>query len=346
MSRKDSAEGRRKKSRVFEINFPNIDQSLRVQELQDLLTEEKKRNAQFEAKFDSIHHEMAVKSIEMEEKIIKLKYTQRKVRNGHLQAINPIKELEIVEDAHSRLQGSIKDILEEATDLVSIKEGEIVKSFDTRLAAICSELEEKRKRKTIEISVSKDKEEKYKAEAEMLKASASYIESKNKTLTEQNRQLKIELSTRESEVNAVKSRIKMLKATPDKNRTDSQSPFTRAKNPLHGQSIESRSSSSDSRSQRYENIVQKLKQLLDIERNNLRAAKTAFTAEMEYKTEIEKILRACVDDIKGEILKKKGQSKKGESEGEKKVLIDELLKAEDVLNKIYDRAYPKSLLKR
>ena len=67
---------------------------------------------------------------------------------------------------------------------------------------------------------------------------------------------------------------------------------------------------------------------------------------MEYKNEIEKILRACVEDIKMEILKKKGQSKRGESEHEKKFLIDELMNTEDFLNKVYDRAYPKSLLKR
>ena len=96
----------------------------------------------------------------------------------------------------------------------------------------------------------------------------------------------------------------------------------RMRNPLNTQSAESRSTSSDSRSQRYETIIQKLKQLLEIERSNLRAAKTAFTVEMEYKTEIEKILRGCIEDIKIEILKKKGQSKKGESENEKKILLN------------------------
>lgn len=343
--RKNSMESRRRKSKIVDLNYFVSETSAKIQDLQEILNEEKQKNLTLEAKFESIHHEMALKSIEMEERILKLKSTQRKIRNGHLQALSPIKELEIVEDAHSRLQGSIKDILQEATDLVSIKESEIIKSFDMKLASICQELENKRKFKAIEITTGKEKDEKYSEEAEILKASASYIESKNKTLSEQNRQLRIELSTRETEVNTVKKKLKIMLST-EKIRPDSQSPFKRIRNQNLEQSIQSRGSSSDSRSQRYENIVQKLKQLLEIERSNLRAAKTAFTSEMEYKNEIEKILRGCVDDVKSEILKKKGQSKKGESEAEKKILIEELLKTEEILNKIYDRAYPKSILKR
>ena len=319
------------------------DKNNRLQELQDMLHEEKLKNASLENRFEEVHHEMAVKSIEMEERIVKLKDTLRRVRNGFLQQQKPLKELEIVEDAHNKLQGTIKEILKDASELASIKENEIIKNFDSKLSEICEELENKRQKKNLEISMNKEKEEKYTAEAEMLKASANYIDSKNKTLEEQNKQLKIEFNARESEIRTLRKKISSLKSS-QKSRPDTQSPFVRIKNPSHMQSI--RSTSSDSKSQRYDSIVSKLKQMIEIEKSNLRAAKTAYTSEMEYKTEIEKTLRACVDDIKQEILKKKSQLKKGEIQGEKKILIDELLNAEDILNKIYDRAYPKSLLKR
>jgi hypothetical protein len=343
MNRNDSNEDRRQN---FRTNT-NADsgKNIRLQEIMNLINEEKFNNSQLEAKFENIHQEIAIKSIENEQRILKLKETQQRIRNNVPSAQKHIKELEIIEEAHQKLQNSIQDILKEASNLVAVQENEIIKNFDTKLSAICTELEEKRKRKAIEIIKNKEKEEKYTQEAEILKKSAGYIETKNKTLEEQNRQLKIELSTREAEINVVKKRIESMKSIQNP-RLGTESPLNFIRNPLHSQSIQSRSSSSDSRSLRYETIIQKLKQLIDIEKTNLRAAKTAYTNEMEYKTEIEKILRTCVDDVKQEILKKKGQFKKGEIDSEKKIIIDELLNTEDILNKIYDRAYPKSLLKR
>ncbi|OMJ66022.1 hypothetical protein SteCoe_37285 [Stentor coeruleus] len=343
-SRKESQESFKKRGRLGS-NATASDKNIRVQELHEILIEEKQRNNELENRFEEIHKEMALKSIEMEQRIIKLKETLKKVRNGYVKTQNPIKELEIVDDVNSKLQGSIKEILKEASELVSVKENEIIKSFDFKLSEICAELEDKRKKKNKEIAANKEKEEQYTAEAEMLKKSANYIESRNKNLEEHNKQLKVELNARESELLALKKRI-LTMTTPLQIRPESQSPFTRIRNPLTAHSLASRSSSSDSRSQRYDTIVLKLKQLIEIERSNLRAAKTAFTAEMEYKTEIEKILRSCVDDVKMEILKKKGQIRKIELDGEKKVILDELLAAEDFLNRVYDRAYPKSLLKR
>jgi uncharacterized protein YlxP (DUF503 family) len=342
--KKDSQESFRKRTRLYS-NATNSEKNLRIQELLEQIQEEKNKQASLENRLSEVHHEMALKSIEMEERIMKLKEILKKTRNKYNLTAAPIKELEIVEDAHNRLQGSVREILKEASDLAASKENEIIKNFDEKLSNICAELEEKRKKKNLEITLNKEKDEKYKVEAEMLKASASYIENKNRTLEEQNKQLRVEFSIRESETETLKKRLQGLKHARNL-RNESQTPYVRFRAGVSQDSSASRSTSSDATSQRYDSIVNKLKQLIEIERNNLRAAKTAYTAEMEYKTEIEKLLRSCVEDVKQEILKKKSMFKRGEAQDEKKVILDELLTIEDLLNRIYDRAYPKSLLKR
>lgn len=342
--RKESQESHRKCARV-NSNLTNSDKTSRLQELQDLISEEKSKQSALETKLAELHHQTAIKSIEMEERILKLSDILKKVKNKNNQSNIPIKELDIVEDAHNRLQGSIREILKEASDLAASKESEIIKNFDLKLSNICSELEEKRRKKNLEIALNKEKDEKYKAEAEMLKESAAYIESRNKALEELNKQLKVEFSIKESETEALRKKVMDLNRSKN-SRPDTHSPFVRFRGITSQGTSSSRSTSSDATSQRYDSIVYKLKQLIEIERSNLRAAKTVYTAEMEYKTEIEKILRNCVEDIKQEILKKKSQSKRNEVSEEKKIIFDELLTIEELLNRVYDRTYPKSLLKR
>jgi hypothetical protein len=59
---------------------------------------------------------------------------------------------------------------------------------------------------------------------------------------------------------------------------------------------------------RYEEVILRLKRLLGQEKRTLRRVKNACAREIEIKTALEKILRACLDDVKNEIAKKKAQS--------------------------------------
>ena len=52
---------------------------------------------------------------------------------------------------------------------------------------------------------------------------------------------------------------------------------------------------------RYREIVAKLKRLLEVERRNLRAVRAAHAKDLESRTELEALLRACVQDVKHEI---------------------------------------------
>lgn len=59
------------------------------------------------------------------------------------------------------------------------------------------------------------------------------------------------------------------------------------------------------RIKRYEEVIVRLKRLLGQEKRTLRRVRTVCSREIEVKTALEKVLRACVDDVKNEIAKKK-----------------------------------------
>lgn len=52
---------------------------------------------------------------------------------------------------------------------------------------------------------------------------------------------------------------------------------------------------------RFENLIYRLKKILESEKKNLRCIKTLCAKEIDQKNQLEKILRQCVDDVKSEI---------------------------------------------
>merc|ERR1711998_108047 len=62
--------------------------------------------------------------------------------------------------------------------------------------------------------------------------------------------------------------------------------------------------------QRYQDIIKRLKRLLEIERRNLRTVRTAHVTELANRTELEAFLRQCIEDVKKEISRRSNELKK------------------------------------
>jgi superfamily I DNA and/or RNA helicase len=63
------------------------------------------------------------------------------------------------------------------------------------------------------------------------------------------------------------------------------------------------------RIRRYEDIIGRLKRMLGGEKKSLRLVRTLCAREIEAKNQLEKVLRACVDDVKNEIARKRAENK-------------------------------------
>ena len=62
-----------------------------------------------------------------------------------------------------------------------------------------------------------------------------------------------------------------------------------------------KSTSQRSETQRFQRHINTIKKLIDQEKANLRAIKTSYANELHSRTELENLLRQCVEDVKTEI---------------------------------------------
>merc|ERR1712166_1100828 len=94
--------------------------------------------------------------------------------------------------------------------------------------------------------------------------------------------------------------------------------------------------------QRYQDIIKRLKRLLEIERRNLRQVRTAHVAELEHRTELEAFLRQCIEDVKKEISRMRTEMNTVlGSEHEATALLEfSAADRERVINLLYDKTFP------
>jgi len=115
--------------------------------------------------------------------------------------------------------------------------------------------------------------------------------------------------------------------------------------------------------QRYQDIIKRLKRLLEIERRNVRTVRTAHVNELANRTELEAFLRQCIEDVKKEISRRRGEmlasmnrSKHGGgssmsvedeislesfSAADRERVMELLLSQERVINLLYDKTFPR-----
>lgn len=73
---------------------------------------------------------------------------------------------------------------------------------------------------------------------------------------------------------------------------------TGAGNAANGTAVMAGLAETDSR---YKEIIKRLKRLLEVERRNLQQVRTAYKLELQNRTELEVILKECIQDVRGDI---------------------------------------------
>ncbi|KAJ0411847.1 hypothetical protein ATCC90586_003000 [Pythium insidiosum] len=114
---------------------------------------------------------------------------------------------------------------------------------------------------------------------------------------------------------------------------------------------------------RYKEIIKRQKRLLEVERRNLQQVRTAYKTELHHRTELEMILKECIQDVRAEIaqvassapatptvrkLDRSGSQNGGLTTAEplrltltdRQRLIEKLLAKERLLNLLTTKAFP------
>lgn len=268
-----------------------------------------------------------------------------------------VKHLERINQYHGQIIDKISTVQKKTMTLLKDQEVQIVKEFNQKLGDKCKELEVERKKESEkgELNI---KENRLKEELESNKARIDYIDETNKRLTQKNHELRILFKSHDQDRRILLAQIDNLKEINSKLRKSLQVQKSTPSRPASSTMVRGKStrvksalsrSSNPEISNQYQVVINKLKRMIDLEQKNTRAARTAYARELEGKKELESLLRACVDDVKSHVSKKRGEQRahitdKSIEDIEK--VIEILLSQERVLTLLYDKTFPpRSVLK-
>lgn len=261
---------------------------------------------------------------------------------------------------YDQIEDNIGNIQRKTTQILTEQERDIKRQFETRMKEINRELDDEKKRKTMGVDNYAEKAEQLARELELMKGSMDLIESKNEILKRDNSLLKQKFRTQEVERNLLVRQIvdykrenaqiaaetamykemqNTARLTPSISKAESE--FERASK-MTDYNFRQTNSVDDQKMSRYENIISRLNKQIDVVRKGLKKVRNDYAAELQYKTEIEQILRDSVEEVKSEIQTTRRNHKDSIqlTTQEREKIIEKMLSQERVLTILYDKTFP------
>ena len=215
-----------------------------------------------------------------------------------------MKNVELVQDRTSR-------VLQE-------QERDLLRAFRARLFDVQTELEKEKSKKEDGAGAWIERCRKLEAEVEWAKEVADRLERVNQTLMTENTRLKSQFASQEEDRNFlisqlvnVKKENAQLKAEYQAIETDNDVLQVQVKKledevssnlaGRHGTNRAAGDSSDVANDERYKEINARLRRLLSDERRALQHVRANYAQELRSRTEMEMLLRQCVDDVRKEI---------------------------------------------
>lgn len=221
---------------------------------------------------------------------------------------NIINNIELVQDRTAR-------ILQE-------QERDLVRAFRARLFDVQTELEKEKSKKEDGAGAWIERSRQLEAEVEWAKEVADRLERVNQTLLQDNNRLKSQFKSQEEDRNFLIKQLVSVKK--DNARLRSEYTAIEAENQKLGEDMKelqnrlsagagergaspSRGANKDSKPQednRYKEVNVRMRKLLADERKSLQQVRQNYAAELKARTEMEMLLRQCVDDVRKEIARR------------------------------------------
>ncbi|OWZ13712.1 hypothetical protein PHMEG_00012910 [Phytophthora megakarya] len=231
------------------------------------------------------------------------------------------------------------------------QEKDLLRAFRARLYSVQEELESEKNKTDDGASAWIEKSKQLETEVEWTKELADRLDRLNQSLTRENQRLKTQFSTQENDREFL---VKQL-VTVKKDNVSLRAELEVLRQQLDQLRVNLLASDGDNR---YKEIIKRLKRLLEVERRNLQQVRTAYKLELQNHTELEMILKECVQDIRAEIshtsqlphvtsnnslLGSPQHGRQAESRlnsSERLRLIEKLLEKEQLLSLLTAKAFP------
>lgn len=299
--------------------------SSKIKELQEALSHEKHKTNIVEENISKSEESFAFKMDEYQKQVKNLREQITHYRLHPTPTTETInKHIEEAENLHQKVLFAINDFKHEIDKQIKDTEKDTVKRFDLKLAKICNEIEERKKKRIMELSSMENTEKKVAKDLENLRESSILIERKNQILEEENRRLEELIKQKDLEYQELiqnyyyaKKRLKPIEK-PKSNEI---------KLPQTANSSFVNYDTAEDKTDRYENVVARLRKQLEIERKNLKSIRNAYAAEIEDRTEMENNVRRIVEEIRDQLAQRLRIPSSFE---ERAILIDRLINSIEI----------------
>lgn len=268
---------------------------------------------------------------ELEEELI----SQRQEKTGWMKEDGKMNQLKSIQ---GQILTNVELVQDRTARILQEQERDLLRAFRARLFDVQTELEKEKSKKEDGAGAWIERCRQLESEVEWAKEVADRLERVNQTLMQENNRLKSQFNSQEEDRNflikqlvAVKKDNARLRAEYTAIELDNTALQQQVRDgpshgTSHGQAATGHSASSTSKSapaqpksdsdDRYKEVNNRIRRLLADERRNLQQVRQNYAQELKSRTEMEMLLRQCVEDVRKEIARRHIESAQFASSGD------------------------------
>lgn len=268
----------------------------------------------------------------------KIESLERRLNDGP-EADEHNTRMNVIENMHKSVVSGIECIQNNTAKILQDQEKDLMRAFRARLQEVSKEHEAQKSRRGEHSTELQAKHRRVVAELQEAQELAQTFDRKNQQLVAENQRLQEKLTTREDDRKAmlkelvlVRKEVARLKAQCKEGNaplSENAAPYGAERSASADQEVQPQSRRSFSQRQidqarlqqthnkqyerevSYRDAITKLKRMVEGERRTIHALKQQQADLLQQRTELEVLLRQCLDDVKAEILRHRAQQQGG-----------------------------------
>jgi hypothetical protein len=269
-----------------------------------------------------------------EDRIGALEDELERLRSGRSEWMANDERVVAIRDMHKQLVSNVEAVRESTARVLKDQERDLLRAFRARLFDIQSELESEKSKADVGASAWIEKNRQLERGLDWAKEMADRLERVNSALQRENQKLKSEYRTqeqdreflitqlvlvkkdntqlrnelelKEQELKRQQEEIEQLLAAKKRTAATNATPSgVTATAPTHNSNNNNNNNNAEQQhlDTRYQEIVRRLKKMLETERANIAKLRAAYAADLKTRTELETMLRQVVEDVRVNIVR-------------------------------------------